>query len=296
MELDYRACTLCPRRCGANRAAGELGFCRTPGHILAARAALHYWEEPVISGSFGSGTVFFSGCTLRCAFCQNEDVSQNGIGRPVSARVLRGIFEKLIDDGCQNINLVTPTHFLPDILPALTPKLTVPVVYNCGGYERVETLKRLEGLVDIYLPDMKYSDAGLAGRLSAAPDYPKIADAAIREMYRQVGGAVISDEQMTKGLLVRHLVLPGCVDNSLGVLEWFAETFPKGDVLLSVMAQYTPSGRAAGTPPFDRRITEEEYDGVLSYMELLGISRGYTQELSAAQSEYTPPFDFEGIP
>ena len=197
--LDYRHCTLCPRACGVDRTAGERGFCQMPDHILAARAALHYWEEPVISGSFGSGAVFFSGCTLRCAFCQNGVISQENFGKEVSSQELRAAFERLIDEGCQNINLVTPTHFLPSILPALAPKLPVPVVYNCGGYESVETLRALEGLVDIYLPDFKYSDAALAKKLSAAPDYPQIASAAILEMYQQVGGAVIEDEQMTRG-------------------------------------------------------------------------------------------------
>ena len=191
--LDYRHCTLCPRRCGVDRTAGQLGFCRMPDQIHAARAALHYWEEPVISGSYGSGAVFFSGCTLRCAFCQNGVISQENFGKPLSPAGLRAAFERLIDEGCQNINLVTPTHFLPSILPALTPKLPVPVVYNCGGYESVETLRQLEGLVDIYLPDFKYSDDRLAAKLSAAPDYGETAAAAIREMYRQVGGAVIED-------------------------------------------------------------------------------------------------------
>ena len=168
--LSYQNCTLCPRRCGADRTNGQLGFCRHPDKIYAARAAAHYWEEPVISGSFGSGAVFFSGCTLKCLFCQNGVISQENLGKEISTSHLREIFLKLIDDGVQNINLVTPTHFLPSILPALTPKLPVPVVYNCGGYERVETLRELEGLVDIYLPDMKYSDPKLAGILSAAPD------------------------------------------------------------------------------------------------------------------------------
>ena len=203
--LDYRHCTLCPRHCGVDRTARQLGFCRMPDQIHAARAALHYWEEPVISGSYGSGAVFFSGCTLRCAFCQNGVISQENFGKPLSPAELRAAFERLIDEGCQNINLVTPTHFLPSILPALTPKLPVPVVYNCGGYESVETLRQLEGLVDIYLPDFKYSDDRLAAKLSAAPDYAETAAAAIREMYRQVGGAVIEDEQMTRGVIIRHL-------------------------------------------------------------------------------------------
>ena len=292
--LDYRHCTLCPRACGVDRAAGERGFCQMPDHILAARAALHYWEEPVISGSFGSA-VFFSGCTLRCAFCQNGVISQENFGKELSRKELRAAFERLIDEGCQNINLVTPTHFLPSILPALTPKLPVPVVYNCGGYESVETLRELDGLIDIYLPDFKYSDAALAKELSAAPEYPQIASAAILEMYRQVGGAVIEDEQMTRGVIIRHLVLPGCIDNSLGVLDWIADHFPKKDVLVSLMSQYVPMGHAKQMPPFDRRITQDEYDAVLSYLYLLELDNGYTQDFSAASADYIPEFNLEGL-
>ena len=293
--LDYRHCTLCPRACGVDRAAGERGFCQMPDHILAARAALHYWEEPVISGSFGSAAVFFSGCTLRCAFCQNGVISQENFGKELSRKELRAAFERLIDEGCQNINLVTPTHFLPSILPALTPKLPVPVVYNCGGYESVETLRELDGLIDIYLPDFKYSDAALAKELSAAPEYPQIASAAILEMYRQVGGAVIEDEQMTRGVIIRHLVLPGCIDNSLGVLDWIADHFPKKDVLVSLMSQYVPMGHAKQMPPFDRRITQDEYDAVLSYLYLLELDNGYTQDFSAASADYIPEFNLEGL-
>lgn len=293
--LSYQNCTLCPRRCGADRTNGQLGFCRHPDKIYAARAAAHYWEEPVISGSFGSGAVFFSGCTLKCLFCQNGVISQENRGKEISTAHLREIFLKLIDDGVQNINLVTPTHFLPSILPALTPKLPVPVVYNCGGYERVETLRELEGLVDIYLPDMKYSDPKLAGILSAAPDYVEIAKAAIAEMYRQVGSAVIEDEIMQRGMIVRHLMLPGELDNTLGVLDWFSEAFPKGDVLFSLMSQYVPMGKAKTVPPYDRRITEDEYDAALSYLELLGIENGFTQDFSAATEEYIPDFSFEGL-
>ena len=293
--LSYQNCTLCPRRCGADRTDGQLGFCRHPDKIYAARAAAHYWEEPVISGSFGSGAVFFSGCTLKCLFCQNGVISQENRGKEISTAHLREIFLKLIDDGVQNINLVTPTHFLPSILPALTPKLPVPVVYNCGGYERVETLRELEGLVDIYLPDMKYSDPKLAGILSAAPDYVEIAKAAIAEMYRQVGSAVIEDEIMQRGMIVRHLMLPGELDNTLGVLDWFSEAFPKGDVLFSLMSQYVPMGKAKTMPPYDRRITEDEYDAALSYLELLGIENGFTQDFSAATEEYIPDFSFEGL-
>ena len=293
--LSYAHCTLCPRRCGVDRTRGQLGFCKMPGQIHAARAGVHYWEEPVISGSFGSGAVFFSGCTLKCAFCQNYDISQENFGKPLTSAELRAAFERLIDEGVQNINLVTPTHFLPDILPALEPKLPVPVVYNCGGYESVETLRQLEGKIDVYLPDFKYSDNALAKKLSSAPDYFETASAAILEMYRQVGKPVLEDDEMKRGVLLRHLVLPGCVDNSLGVLDWVAEHFRSGDILFSLMSQYVPMGRAAEMPPFDRRITELEYDSVLSYMMLLGIEDGYTQDFSSAERGYTPSFDLTGL-
>lgn len=293
--LSYAHCTLCPRRCGVDRTRGQLGFCKMPGQVHAARAGVHYWEEPVISGSFGSGAVFFSGCTLKCAFCQNYDISQENFGKPMTSAELRAAFERLIDEGVQNINLVTPTHFLPDILPALEPKLPVPVVYNCGGYESVETLRQLEGKIDVYLPDFKYSDNALAKKLSSAPDYFETASAAILEMYRQVGKPVIEGDEMKRGVLVRHLVLPSCVDNSLGVLDWVAEHFRSGDILFSLMSQYVPMGRAAEMPPFDRRITELEYDSVLSYMMLLGIEDGYTQDFSSAERGYTPSFDLTGL-
>ena len=293
--LSYAHCTLCPRRCGVDRTRGQLGFCQMPGQVHAARAGVHYWEEPVISGSFGSGAVFFSGCTLKCAFCQNYDISQENFGKPLTSAELRAAFERLIDEGVQNINLVTPAHFLPDILPALEPKLPVPVVYNCGGYESVETLRQLEGKIDVYLPDFKYSDNALAKKLSSAPDYFETTSAAIQEMYRQVGKPVLEDDEMKRGVLVRHLVLPGCVDNSLGVLDWVAEHFRSGDILFSLMSQYVPMGRAVEMPPFDRRITELEYDSVLSYMMLLGIEDGYTQDFSSAERGYTPSFDLTGL-
>lgn len=292
---SYEHCTLCPRRCGVDRTKGGRGFCGMPDKLYAARASAHYWEEPVISGSFGSGAIFFSGCTLRCAFCQNYTISDENFGRELTPQALRAAMERLIDEGVQNINLVTPTHFLPSILPALEPKLPVPVVYNCGGYESVETLRQLEGKIDVYLPDFKYSDNALAKRLSAAPDYYETAAAAILEMYRQVGRPVIEDEQMTRGVLLRHLVLPGFVDNSLGVLDWIAENFRSGDILVSLMSQYVPMGKAKAMPPLDRRITETEYDAVLSYMELLGIEDGFTQDFSAATSDYTPDFDLTGL-
>ena len=291
--LDYRHCTLCPRQCGVDRTAGDLGFCRMPAALRAARAMLHYGEEPAIAGCFGTGAVFFSGCTLRCSYCQNREISACGAGKTLEPARLREIFEELIDQGAQSIDLVTPTHFLPSILPALTPKLPVPVIYNCGGYERVETLRELEGLIDIYLPDFKYADNALAARLSAAPDYFEVAAAAVREMYRPTGAAVFDEDQLKRGVLIRHLVLPGYLNNTLAVLEWIAENLPRDDVLVSLMSQYVPMGELP--PPLDRRLTREEYDGALSWMSLCGLKRGYTQDFSSATTEYLPEFNFDGI-
>lgn len=293
--MDYSHCTLCPRRCGVDRTAGQTGFCRMPGELRIARAMLHYGEEPPISGSFGTGAVFFSGCTLRCLFCQNQEISAGGKGKAVTSAELRSIFERLIDEGAQSIDLVTPTHFLPDILPALSPKLPVPVVYNCGGYESVETLKQLEGLVDIYLPDMKYADNALAARLSGAPDYFEVAAAAIQEMYRQTGKPVMEDDAMQRGVLIRHLVLPGYLDNTLRVLDWISESFPRDGVMVSLMSQYVPMGKAKELPPLNRRLTQEEYDGALSWMELCGLELGYAQDLTAATTELLPDFNLQNF-
>ena len=291
--LSYANCRLCPRQCGVDRDEGQTGFCGMTAQMTAARAMLHYGEEPPISASFGTGAVFFSGCTLRCRYCQNREISLERKGKPISSEELRDIFLRLIDEGAQSIDLVTPTHFLPTILPALTPKLPVPVVYNCGGYERVDTLRELEGLVDVYLPDLKYADNRLAARLSDAPEYFDVAAAAICEMYRQVGGYVIEDEQMQRGVLIRHLVLPGAVGNSLRVIEWVARTFPKNDVLFSLMSQYVPSPTLPA--PLNRRLTPEEYDGAVSWLELCGIRSGFVQNLSAATDELLPNFDLSGL-
>ena len=293
--LNYKRCTLCPRCCGVNRATGERGFCGMPAYLVAARAAGHYWEEPVISGEYGSGAVFFSGCTLRCRFCQNYEISAQRHGYALDSTRLREIFERLVQEGHHNVNLVTATHFLPDILPALEPKLPVPIVYNCGGYERVETLRALEGKIDVWLPDLKYSDARLARLLSAAPDYVETAQAAILEMYRQSGPVQIQDGLLKRGVLIRHLILPGQVDNSIGVLEWIANSLPKGSVLVSLMRQYVPMGPAAKLPPFDRRITQEEYDTVLSWLYYFGLEDGFLQGPEAASLEYVPDFHGEGI-
>ena len=284
-------CTICPRDCRADRENGRRGFCGVTGKtIKCARAALHMWEEPCISGDTGSGAV---------CFCQNRDIAGAERGIDVTEERLAEIFLELAGKGAANINLVTPTHYTPQIIRSVQRArengLKLPIVYNCSGYEKVSTLKMLDGIVDIYLTDFKYMDREAAAIYSHAPDYPEVAKAAILEMYRQVGGAVIEDEQMTRGVIIRHLVLPGCIDNSLGVLDWIAESFPKKDVLVSLMSQYVPMGRAKTMPPLDRRITQEEYDAVLSYLYLLELDNGYTQDFSAATAEYIPDFDLEGL-
>ena len=287
-------CTLCPRRCGAERTAeAGGGFCRMPGGLRVARAMLHHWEEPPISGQNGAGTVFFSGCTLGCVYCQNGDISAGGFGQDISTARLREIFEELVAQGAHNIELVTPTHFLPWILPALTPRLPVPVVYNCGGYERVETLRALEGLVDVYLPDLKYADGALAAELSGAADYFPVACEAIREMFRQVGPYVLEDGLLTRGVVIRHLVLPGYLDNTRRVLDWIAETFAPGDVLVSLMSQYTPTANMTGR--LARRVTAAEYRAAADYMRNCGITDGFVQERTSAEEAYTPAFDGEGV-
>ena len=285
--MDYTNCRLCPRECGVNRAAGETGFCGCPATALVAKTMRHMWEEPVLAGSGGSGALFFGGCTLGCKYCQNAAISGGPVGKPTDSAGLRRIFEDLIAQGAENIDLVTPTQFLPTILPALEPKLPVPVVCNCGGYERVETLRELEGKIDIYLPDFKYADSALAADLSGAPDYFPRAQDAIREMVRQTGAPQWQGERLVRGTVIRHLILPGHVDNSLRVLDWIGETFAPGQVLVSLMRQYTPMGNLPA--PFDRRVTEEEYQAVLSWMYLNDLE-GFTQEAESADRGFIPDF------
>lgn len=287
-------CTLCPRRCGALRTedAGS-GFCGMAEPPVVARAMLHRWEEPCISGTRGSGAVFFSGCVLGCVFCQNGRISRERFGKPVSAARLREIFEELIAQGAHNINLVSPTPYVPAILEALEKPLPVPVVWNTGGYERVETLRALEGKVQIWLPDMKYADGTLARTYSGAADYFETAAAAIREMYRQVGDWVMEDGLLRKGVVIRHLLLPGALDNAKAVMDWVAETFRPGQVLFSLMSQYTPQPGAEGL--LARRVTGGEYRAALAYMKNVGILDGYCQDSSSAREEYTPVFDLSGV-
>ena len=287
-------CAQCPRSCRTERSpAVPGGVCAMPSLPGAARAALHFWEEPPISGTRGSGTVFFSGCNLRCVFCQNSLISQEGHGKPITVERLRQIFGELIAQGAHNINLVSPTPFVPAIREALQPPLPVPVVWNTGGYERVETLQSLEGLVQVWLPDLKYVDAALARRYSGAADYFAFASAAIVEMHRQAGDFVLEDGLLKRGVMIRHLLLPGALDNAKAVMDWVAGTFRPGQVLFSLMAQYTPQPGAEGL--LARRVTAGEYRAALAYMENLGITDGYRQDSSSAREEYTPDFDLGGI-
>ena len=285
--MDYRDCRLCPRQCGVDRAGGQTGFCGCGDKALVAKTMLHKWEEPALAGAGGSGAIFFGGCTLGCKYCQNRMISGGAVGKPTDSAQLRRMMEDLIAQGAENIDLVTPSHFLPTILPALEQALGVPVVYNCGGYERVEALRILEGKVDIYLPDLKYADSTLAARLSGAKDYFPVATAAIKEMVRQVGPVQWQGEKVVKGVIIRHLILPGSVGNSLRVLDWIGENFAPGEVLVSLMRQYTPMGGL--NPPFDRQVSQDEYDAVLSWMYLNELE-GFVQEEAAADREFIPDF------
>ncbi|MBE7004907.1 MAG: radical SAM protein [Ruminococcaceae bacterium] len=288
-------CNICPRRCGAERTeTSGTGFCRMPAGLVAARAMLHQWEEPCLSGTRGAGCVFFTGCNLGCVYCQNGPISHESFGKPISPARLREIFDALVADGAHCIDLVTPTHFTPWILEALREPLPVPVVWNCGGYESVETLRALEGKVQIYLPDLKYADAALAGELSAAPDYFAVAQAAIDEMLRQTGPYRMGEDGLLQsGVLIRHMVLPGKLDNTRRVIDYVAARFRPGEVLFSLMSQYTPQKNASGA--LARRITGAEYRAAVEYMSACGITDGFVQEKSSAKEEYTPEFDLTGI-
>ena len=295
MTIEH--CTLCPRRCGARREANAgKGRCGMGADAVVARAALHFWEEPCISGTRGSGAVFFTGCPLGCVTCQNYSISaEKKVGKRVSPRELSEIFRRLEEQGAHNINLVTPTHFVPAILEAISiRKPSVPVVYNCGGYETAETLRLLEGVVDIYLPDFKYIEPELAKTISGAPDYPETAKTAVLEMARQTGPAVYDEAGLLRrGTVIRHLILPGHTKNSIAVLEWLAENLPER-VPVSVMAQYVPCGRASEFPPLGRRITKREYEKVQRRLFELQLD-GYIQERESASSKYIPPFDLSGV-
>jgi putative pyruvate formate lyase activating enzyme len=301
MNLDhiYESCSLCPRNCRVNRHVST-GFCGCGDTIKAARAALHHWEEPCISGDRGSGTVFFSGCTLGCCFCQNYSISQEHFGKEITSRELSHIFLRLQDEGAHNINLVTATQYLPSVLKALDlikSKLTIPVVYNCGGYESEEIIKELAPYIDVWLPDLKYFSSELSSCYSKAPDYFTAASKAIKQMIRQTGAPQFDSEGilMKKGVIIRHMVLPGAKEDSIRLLHWMKDELPEGMYYISLMSQYTPFYRSGSFPEINRRITSYEYGKVVDEAIRLGLDQGFMQEKSSAKEEYTPPFDLEGI-
>lgn len=289
-------CNVCPRRCNAERTEHEgKGFCHMGTLPVVSRAAAHYWEEPCLSGTRGSGTVFFSGCSLGCVFCQNEPISRDCFGKPVTLARLREICQELVDQGAHNINLVNPTHYAHVVAELLDEPLGVPIVWNTGGYDKVETLQAMEGKVDIYLPDLKYTDAETAARYSKAPDYPEVAKAAIREMVRQTGPYEIDENGiLRRGVIIRHLVLPGQLNAAKQVMDWVRETFRPGEVLFSLMSQYIPCGHAADCPEINRPLRKAEGRKAAEYMELLGLD-GFTQEQSAASEQFVPSFDLTGV-
>ena len=299
-EEYFRDCTLCPRNCHVDRTAGQRGRCRVGERLMVARAALHYWEEPCISGKEGSGALFFSGCSLGCVYCQNQEISRGKTGKEITPERLTEIFLELQAQGANNINLVTAAHYAPWVAWALyTAKdrgLHIPVVYNSGGYESVDTLRLLEGLVDIYLPDMKYTDPEMAGLFSGAQDYPQKAAEAIAEMVRQTGPMVFDERGLLqRGTLVRHLVLPGRTRASVEVLHFLHDTF-KEDIGISIMSQYTPvSIHVSAFKDLNRKVTKREYQKVLDAALEMGIEQGYIQEGDTAEESFIPPFDCEGV-
>ena len=292
-------CDLCPRKCLVDRKKGEKGICGQTENLKVARAALHFWEEPCISGDAGSGAVFFSGCPLHCVFCQNENIANGMVGKEISLERLVDIFLELQK---KRANLVTPGHFVPQIVKALDQArkegLTLPVVYNTSSYETVDTIKMLEGYVDIYLPDFKYMSPGLSKKYSHAPDYAEVAKAAIAEMVRQTGKAVFvngdEDNLILRGTIVRHLTLPGCMADSMQILKYLHETY--GDMIyISIMNQFTPLSNLEKYPELNRRITDEEYETLVDYAIEIGIENGFIQEGDTAEESFIPAFDCEGV-
>ncbi|MDY3919596.1 MAG: radical SAM protein [Candidatus Limivivens sp.] len=302
LNNSYQSCRLCPRQCGVNRQAGQKGFCRMDARIFGARAALHMWEEPCISGTTGSGTVFFSGCTLGCIYCQNYEIARAQTGKEITTKRLAEIFLELQEKHAANINLVTPTHYAPSILEALKlargQGLTIPTVYNCSGYESVEALRMLEGWIDIYLTDFKYMESELAACCSRAWDYPQRAKEALAEMVRQTGEAMFDEDGMMKrGTIVRHLLLPGHVKNAREVLRYVYETYGNR-VWISLMNQYTPvekAERLKDFPELNRKVTKREYERLLDYAVELGVENGFLQEGETAKESFIPAFDYEGL-
>lgn len=304
MNAAESGCRLCPRACGAHRSAGERGACGETATIRLARAALHFWEEPCISGTKGSGAVFFSGCQLRCVYCQNQPIAHGDVGKEVSLQRLVDIFFELKEKGANNINLVTPDHFIPQIAEAIRRAkekgLSLPFVYNTSSFVTVEALRELEGLIDIYLPDLKYLDETHAREYSLAPDYPEIAKAALREMYRQVGTVQFMQMQneeepmLVRGMVVRHLLLPGALDDAKRIVAYLYDTYGD-DIYISLMSQYTPGEAVADHPLLRRRVRRKDYDALVDEAIRLGVENAFIQEGSAADESFIPAFDYEGV-
>ena len=293
---ELEKCKICPHNCGVNRLNGNIGRCKSNGNIKLAMASIHNFEEPCISGENGSGTVFFSNCNMNCVFCQNYKISQQGLGREISIEELAEIFIDEQNKNAENINLVTPTMYVYHIIEAIkiakNKGLKIPIVYNSNGYENVETIKKLDGYIDIYLPDLKYYDDDLAFKYSGVKNYFENATSAIKEMYNQVGSPVLDENgMMKKGLIIRHLVLPNNLQNSKDVLKWINDNIDK-NVFVSVMAQYFPTNRAKEFPEINRKLTKEEYEEIENYLYSLDLDNGYIQELGEHEEEYVP--DFEG--
>lgn len=297
VQMDH--CLLCPRMCGADRLAGQRGYCGMPAELMAARAALHMWEEPCISGKEGSGAVFFSGCNLRCVFCQNRTIAGGKTAKAITVEHLSEIFLRLQCEGANNINLVTPTHYMPQIREALLiargKGLVIPAIYNCGGYERVEALRELEGLIDIYLPDLKYVSPQLSLRYSKAKDYFRTAKEAIKEMVRQQPEPVFDgDGRMKRGVIVRHLMMPGALEDSKRVVRYLYRNFGNR-IYISIMNQYTPMGEFPDMPELNQPVDRKEYEELTDYAVSLGVEQGYIQEGETAKESFIPLFDFEGL-
>lgn len=296
--FDLTACRLCPRECGVNRTANEVGVCGETDKIRAARASLHQWEEPCLSGDRGSGTVFFSGCNMGCVFCQNRQISHKGTGLEITPERLCEIFFELKEKGAHNINLVTAGHFLPKVLKSVEmakkQNIGIPFVYNSSGYERVDAIKRCEGLIDIYLPDFKYMGKAMAKKYSNAPDYPEVAKEAIAEMVRQKPLCVFDDDIMQEGVIVRHLLLPGGLSDSKNVIKYLLETYGDG-IYISIMSQYTPVGNLDDFPELKNTVDEVDYDELIDYAIELGAQNAFVQEGTAASESFIPDFCGEGI-
>lgn len=291
--MNLSNCDICPRKCGVNREKGELGFCKMKDKIKIARYSLHYWEEPIISGETGSGTIFFSGCNLKCIFCQNYKISSENMGKEISVERLKEICLELQNMGANNINLVTGTHFLPLIKEALIlakkEGLTIPIVYNTSSYENVESLKEMEGLIDIYLPDLKYYDNKLAENFSLANNYFEIATNAIKEMVRQTGKPVIENNIMKKGVIVRHLLLPNHLEDSKKIIKYLHDTYDE-DIYISIMNQYTPIKKFDKYPELNRTLTDKEYDELVNYACDLNITQAFIQEGETCKESFIPDF------